>query len=49
MGKKITRRKFMKSSALGVAATTFTPALLTSGNVFGLDSGKQLKMFCYQC
>jgi len=49
MKRKITRRKFIKSSAIGVAATTLTPTFLNPGDVFGLDSGKQFKMFCYQC
>ena len=49
LDKEITRRKFIKSSAIGVAATTLTPTILTSGSVFGLDSNGQPKMFCYQC
>lgn len=49
MGKDITRRDFIKAGAIGVAATTICPALISPGEVFGQASGTGSRMFCYQC
>lgn len=50
MGKdKITRRKFIKTGALGVAATTLCPMVLGSKESKAAISDKQPEMFCYQC
>ncbi len=47
--KKITRRKFMKTGALGVAATTMCPMILKSSDSWASVSGGDTAMFCYQC
>ncbi len=46
---KITRRKFIKTGAAGLAATTLCPTILRSTDAFGLASSNDLSMFCYQC
>jgi hydroxylamine reductase len=49
MEKEITRRNFIKASAIGLAATTLCPTILYPKNAFGVDSEQGYKMFCYQC
>ena len=46
---KITRRKFIKTGALGVAATTMCPMILKSSDSWASVSGGGEAMFCYQC
>ncbi|MBI5585262.1 MAG: hydroxylamine reductase [Deltaproteobacteria bacterium] len=43
----LTRRSFIKKSALGVAAATLSPSILNTGLAFGQEPG--YRMFCYQC
>lgn len=49
MEKEITRRKFIKASALGIAATTLCPVIINPKNAFGSSSQRGHAMFCYQC
>lgn len=49
MEKEITRRKFIKASALGIAATTLCPVIMKPGNAFGTAPTRGYRMFCYQC
>ncbi len=44
--KEITRRRFIQTGAMGVAASAFCPALLGSKELW---AAQDTKMFCYQC
>jgi hydroxylamine reductase len=49
MKDEITRRRFLKTSAIGAAAATVCPSILNVTNAFGQKKEGEYKMFCYQC
>lgn len=47
--KKVSRRKFIKNSTLGIAASAILPSILITQNANAGKTETQNKMFCYQC
>lgn len=47
--KKLTRRTFIKTSAVGVAASALCPAMLRPDKLWAADAQASTAMFCYQC
>ena len=47
--KSVSRRNFIKTSAMGVAASTLIPSMLSAKNAFASTKKRKPAMFCYQC